>query len=99
MQGKSILMGILILYILPKISILYKLILNKNFPEMSNSGYRFKFNGLEHKESLSFSLFAPDYCRVSPGLNFLAKCSSYSCEAYLESVYVQKGFGKFNVAK
>ena len=66
---------------------------------MSNPGYRFKFNGLEHKERRSFASDAPDYRIVAPGLNFKAICENSFCRAFGQSITVQKGFGKFNVAR
>jgi hypothetical protein len=36
---------------------------------------------------------------VKPGLNLEAMCCNKSCEAYKKITWVQKGFGRFNIAK
>ena len=42
---------------------------------------------------------APPYRIVRKGLNLEAVCKNKKCEAFDKKAWVQKGFGKFNIAK
>jgi hypothetical protein len=61
----------------------------------------FSFNSLTHKKKIQFSNDpnAPNYRRICPGLNLEAICSNKSCLAYDKKVWIQKGFGMFNMGK
>ena len=62
-------------------------------------GTSFNFNSLLDKIKKVFSSSAPSYRTVTSGLNLLAKCVTPECKAYQKSVWVQKGFGEFNIGK
>jgi hypothetical protein len=64
-------------------------------------GYEFSFNSLTSKKKIQFSNDpnAPNYRRIFPGLNLEAICSNKSCLAYDQKVWIQKGFGIFNMGK
>lgn len=61
----------------------------------------FRFNQLEkdNKKLLSFNDKAPKYLYVCYGLNLQAVCNTQSCEAFGKKVWIQKGFGVYNIGR
>jgi len=57
------------------------------------------FNALDDKDKVvrKFVDDAPDWRCVVDGLNFEAVCKTPGCDAYQKEVWVQKGYGKFDV--
>ena len=59
----------------------------------------FQFNSLEKKIKKDFFNNAPSYRIVASGLNLEAKCATNNCVAFGKKVWIQKGFGQFNIGK
>jgi len=60
-----------------------------------------RFNALDDKDKIvrKFVDDVPDWRWVVDGLNFEAVCKTPGCDAYQKKVWVQKGYGKYNVLK
>ncbi len=67
--------------------------------QMEKGLFGFLFNKLEKLIAISFSPTAPEYRRVCKGLNFQGECTNKVCAAYKKVIYIQKGFGTFNIPK
>jgi len=60
----------------------------------------FTFNKLDAMQKIPFSHGGgPKWCTVHPGISFSSKCKTKSCDAFQQSIYVNKGFGSFNIAE
>jgi hypothetical protein len=52
---------------------------------------------LQNPETVPFAKSAPEYQTVAPGISFISKCKTSICVAYGQVIYVNRGFGNFNV--
>lgn len=59
----------------------------------------FSFSNFKKKVEKKFSNNAPDWRILTKGLNLEGICTNPQCDAHNKKVWVQKGFGKFNIAK
>jgi len=61
----------------------------------------FEFNSLTQMKQITLARggWGPTWRTVYPGLSWTAECSNPWCEAYMQTVYCNSNFGKFNVAK
>ena len=61
----------------------------------------FSFNALNNQEKLirNFVSSAPKWRIVVEGLNLEAKCKKSGCAAFGKMVWVQKGFGRFEIGR
>lgn len=57
------------------------------------------FSNFKEKNKVSFSDKAPDWRVLNVGLNLEGLCQTKKCKAFGKKVWVQKGIGKFNMAK
>lgn len=57
-----------------------------------------KFNSMGEPIILKFSDSAPNWRMINRGLNFEGICMNSKCAAYKNKVWIQKKFGKFNIA-
>jgi ubiquitin len=57
----------------------------------------FYFIGFEHPIVKPFDQSPPLFCRVSPGLNIVSKCTYEGCRACGEVIVANCGFGRFNI--
>ena len=55
------------------------------------------FQSISKQEKGKFSKSAPEWRRVCKGLNLKARCKNQSCKAFKKAVWIQKGFGYFNI--
>ena len=57
----------------------------------------FSFNSMNEPVKMEFSQTAPDWRCVSPGISLLGNCVNTECDAFLQEVISNHGFGVFNV--
>ena len=57
----------------------------------------FSFNSMNEPVKMEFSQTAPDWRCVSPGISWLGNCTNSDCDAFLQEVISNHGFGVFNV--
>ena len=57
------------------------------------------FNSMHKPVLVEFSNTAPPWMCVSPGVSWLGTCNNRNCQAYLQQVVSNHGFGVFNVAE
>ena len=58
----------------------------------------FKFNKMDRPIIGKFTKEAPDWRTINIGLNFEGICVNSKCKAFKDKVWIQKHFGKFNIA-
>lgn len=51
----------------------------------------------ENELKIAFNPAAPPWGLVAPGLNLRGFCRNRNCSAYNQNVWIQKGFGSFNI--
>ena len=61
------------------------------------SSIGFEFNSLNTPVVKKFDQTAPDYRTVAQGLSFQSTCINSRCEAYNNTIYVNKGLGHINI--
>lgn len=62
-------------------------------------GVELDFNSLSKQKQVKFATEAPDWRVIASGLNLRGRCQKIGCPAYNHIVWINKGFGRFNMGK
>lgn len=57
----------------------------------------FSFSHMEHEKRLALTSEGPSWYTISPGLNIQGTCKNADCEAFNDTVWIQKGMGAFSM--